>query len=80
MHYSRVLNVHYRFMAKLLSSRVKPIDLSYCMECLYYKCRFRANHDFCLYDGKKIIQADGVNFIFACKQFHPMIKRPLSQY
>lgn len=48
----------------------KPVDLGYCFRCANFIGGFRRGEDFCKYDGKMLVQADGIKFKFACARYN----------
>lgn len=56
-------------MKKKRYVRLKPVDLDYCFRCANFIGGFRRCKDFCSYDGRMLVQADGIKFKFACAHY-----------
>lgn len=56
-------------MRKKKRVRLKPVDLGYCFKCANFIGGFERGNDFCRYDGRMLVQAESVKFIFVCAQF-----------
>lgn len=50
--------------------RRKPVDLAYCFRCGNFIGGFKKGEDFCRYDGRMLVQADGIKFKFACTRYY----------
>lgn len=48
----------------------KPVDLGYCFRCANFIGGFRRGEDFCRYDGRMLVQADGIKFVHTCAHYH----------
>ena len=61
-------------MKKKRHIRLKPVDLDYCFRCANFIGGFQRGKDFCRYDGRMLVQADGIKFKFACARYklHPV--------
>ena len=61
-------------MKKKRHIRLKPVDLDYCFRCANFVGGFRRGADFCKYDGRMLVQADGIKFVFTCARYrlHPV--------